>query len=63
MMEVLEEHFTLEEVKETLAQMHLLKASRTNGTLALFYKSFWELIRNDVTHKVLEIPNDGEDPA
>lgn len=63
MMEVLEEHFTLEEVKETLAQMHLLKASRTNGTLALFYKYFWELIRNDVTHKVLEIPNDGEDPA
>ena len=48
-----------EEIKETLFQMHDLKASGPDGFPALFYKEFWPMVGDAVTNAILSFFTNG----
>ena len=59
MNERLLEPFTEEEVKKALYAIGDFKAPGTDGMHAIFFKKFWALTGNKVTHEVLLALNSG----
>ena len=54
--------FSYEEVKKALFQIGDLKAPRSDGMHAVFYKRFWELLGDDLVKEVLEAVNSTKIP-
>lgn len=52
-------HFSEEEVKRALFQMHPLKSPGPDGYPALFYKKYWDILGKDVCRAVLSYLNGG----
>jgi hypothetical protein len=57
MNEMLTTPFSAEEVKKALFEIGDLKAPGPDGLHAIFYKRFWYLLGDDLTHEVLEAVN------
>lgn len=49
--------FTKEEVHTTLCQIQPFKASKEDGTPAMFYQMFWHLVVKEVTDLALQVLN------
>ena len=47
--------FTAEEVKEALESIGDLKAPRSDGMPAVFYKKYWDKVSDIVSHQALEV--------
>lgn len=47
--------FTKEEVHTTLCQIQPFKASKEDGTPAMFYQMFWHLVVKEVTDLALQV--------
>lgn len=61
MVAMLDAPFRREEVTLALSQMHPNKALGPDGMNALFYQTFWSIIREDVIDKIMSFLNNMED--
>ncbi|CAM8988566.1 unnamed protein product [Rhodiola kirilowii] len=55
----LDDPYTINEVRAALFQMHPTKAPGMDGFSAMFYQSFWGIIKDDVCEEVLRFLNEG----
>jgi len=62
MNDVLMQEFSQEEVKRALDSIGDLKAPGPDGMPALFYKSFWDTVGDQVSKEVLTVLNGGDMP-
>jgi hypothetical protein len=60
--ELCNQRFTSDEIKETVEQMHPLKAPGPDGLPALFFQEYWHIVGKDITDLALGILNDGKSP-
>lgn len=63
MCDTLNVDFTMEEIFEALHQMHATKAPGVDRTSTLFYQHFWDLVDPNVCTTIMNILNEGGDPA
>jgi hypothetical protein len=62
MNELLMADFTPEEIKEALNSIGDMKAPGPDGIPSVFYKHFWEVVREQITKEVLEVLRGGQIP-
>lgn len=55
--DILNRHFTVEEVRTALKDMHLIKAPGPNSFHALFYQTYWGKVRQNILLGVLGFLN------
>jgi hypothetical protein len=59
----LDAEFTSEEVTKAIISMKRLAAPGPDGLPAIFYHTYWEIIKEDVNKAVLQVLNDRGDPT
>lgn len=62
MNETLTMHYTEDEIRKAIKQMHPDKAPGPDGMTPIFYQKFWSVVRRDVIAVILGILNDGHNP-
>jgi hypothetical protein len=55
--------FTIEEVTEAITSMKGLAAPGPDGLPAVFYHTYWDIIKHDVCKAALQVLNNGGDPS
>ena len=51
--------FSLEEIRCALFQISPSKSPRPDGMTALFFKKYWNIVRSDISHVVLDFLTSG----
>ena len=62
MNELLSAEFTKEEVKAAIESIGDLKAPGPDGMSAIFFKRFWHIVGEKVTHEILQFLKGGDMP-